>query len=149
MVDIDLSKYKDNLTIKNIDGKSYIFDPIRKKYIRFLPEELVRQLLIQYFLMHNVYPASHIQVEKQLIINERQNRFDLLIYNKEMKPAIIVECKAPSVVINQSALDQISRYNMSLDAQYLIVTNGRETFCYNVDTKNESLRSLDKFPSLK
>ena len=92
------------------------------------PEEWVRQHFVSYLIEEKKYPRSLIALEKQLIVNNRKKRTDILIFNTAGTPEIIVECKAPSVKITQATFDQIARYNLKLKANYLIVTNGIRTF---------------------
>ena len=132
--------------IKNSENKQLIFDPIRKKYVVLTPEEWVRQNFVQYLIGEKKYPISMIAVEKQLIINNLKKRFDILIFNSDGSSKIIIECKAPKIKINQDAFDQIARYNLKLNANYLIVTNGLTHFSCKLDTKNEQYIFLKEIP---
>ncbi len=114
MQKLNLPQYKFN--IKSKENKTLIFDEIRKKYIVLTPEEWVRQHFVCYLQHEKNYPISLISVEKQLIINNLKKRFDILVFNRNGQPKIIVECKAPSVKITQDTFDQIARYNLKLNA---------------------------------
>lgn len=142
---LNLPTYK--FKIKSNENKYAIFDIIRKKYVLLSPEEWVRQHLIHYLIEEKNYPISLISVERKLIINTLTMRTDILIFNKNGLPHIIVECKAPSVKITQKAFDQIARYNLKLKANYLIVSNGLEHFYCSMDVKNEQYIFLDNIPN--
>lgn len=124
-----------------------IFDNLRKKYFVLTPEEWVRQHFVQYLIDEKHYPVSLIALEKQLVINNRKKRTDILIFNKKGTPDIIVECKAPSIKITQDTFDQIARYNLKLNANYLIVTNGLQHFYCKMDFENETYIFLKDIPS--
>ncbi len=123
--------------IKSSENKQLIFDKIRKKYVVLTPEEWVRQNFIEYLTIEKKYPISLIAVEKQLLINKQKKRFDILVHNTDGKPLIIIECKSPKIKITQQTFDQMARYNMGLNAEFLIATNGLEHFYCNMDTKNK------------
>lgn len=127
------------LRFKSEDGKSFVWDIIRKKYLQALPEELVRQHLL-YFLVHerNV-PASLIGVEKGFEINERKKRVDVVVYNRKTQPILLIECKAPEVKLSQAVFDQISVYNLKLKVPHLFVTNGVRHFYCQVDLKTGAI----------
>jgi len=132
--------------IKSSENKQLIFDRIRKKYVVLTPEEWVRQNFIEYLIFEKNYPISIIAVEKQLIINGLNKRFDILIFNTDGSSKIIVECKAPSVKITQDTFDQIARYNLKLNADFLIVTNGLTHFSCVLDTVNKQYIFLKEVP---
>lgn len=142
---LNLPTYK--FRIKSNENKYVIFDIIRKKYVILSPEEWVRQHFIHYLIEEKKYPVSLISVEKKLTINNLTKRTDILVFNTEGLPHIIVECKAPSVKITQEAFDQIARYNLKLQADYLIVTNGLKHFYCSMDVKNEHYVFLDNIPN--
>jgi hypothetical protein len=107
-----------------------ILDPIRKKYVTLTPEEWVRQHVIRYLIENKKVPAGLIAVEKQFKYNQIAQRADVVVFDKQAKPALIVECKAPTVNINQETFEQIARYNIPLRVDYLMVTNGiNHYFC--------------------
>ena len=135
--------------IKSSENKRFIFDNLRKKYIVLTPEEWVRQHFVSYLINEKRYPESIMAVEKQLTINGLKKRTDILIFNKKGEPDIIVECKAPSIEITQSTFDQIARYNLKLNAKYLIVTNGLSHFYCQIDHEKEAYTFLKEIPSYK
>ena len=131
---------------KNSENKIAAFDEIRKKFIILTPEEWVRLHTIQYLISEKNYPKSLINVEKQLKLGKRIKRYDIVVYNTLGEIHIIVECKAPSVKITQDTFDQIARYNMSLDASYLMVTNGLDHFYCQLDYELEKYNFLESLP---
>lgn len=110
--------------LKKADDKLWIFDLIRRKYVVLQPEEWVRQHVVHFLIEEKGYPKSLINVEKKLSVNGLTKRYDVVVYSKKGVVLLVVECKAPNVTITQQTFDQIARYNLSLNAQYLMVTNG-------------------------
>ena len=135
-----------NFKLKSSENKTLIFDKFRKKYLVLTPEEWVRQHFIHFLVDEKKYPTSLIAIEKQLTINNRKKRTDILVFNNEGNHDIIVECKAPSIKITQDTFDQIARYNLKLKANYLIVTNGLEHFYCKMDFVNENYIFLKEIP---
>ncbi|WP_034924019.1 type I restriction enzyme HsdR N-terminal domain-containing protein [Gillisia sp. CAL575] len=131
---------------KNSENKVAAFDEIRKKFIILTPEEWVRLHTVQYLISEKKYPKSLINVEKQLKIGKRIKRYDIVVYNSKGEIHIIIECKAPSIKITQDTFDQIARYNMSLDANYLMVTNGLDHHFCQLDYEMEKYHFLQKLP---
>jgi len=112
--------------IETREDKEYIFDPLRKKWIKLTPEEWVRQNFLQYLLQVKHYPASLIAVEKEIMVGELKKRFDILVY-KNNQPWLLVECKEMNIPIDETVFQQLLRYQSSLQASYIIITNGNET----------------------
>ncbi|MFD0992948.1 type I restriction enzyme HsdR N-terminal domain-containing protein [Tenacibaculum geojense] len=135
--------------LKSNEKHTLIFDELRKKYMVLTPEEWVRQHFVQYLIQQKNYPASLIGIEKQLTVNNLKKRTDILIFNTNGKPDIIVECKAPHIPITQNTFDQIARYNLKLNASILVVTNGLSHFFCKLDTKNETYVFLRELPDYK
>jgi len=132
--------------IKQENNKAYIFDFIRKKYLVLTPEEWVRQHFVHYLITLKKFPSSLIVIEKGLKLNEMQKRADVLVYNKNGNPLVLVECKAATVKITQETFNQIARYNMVFHVPYLIVTNGLQHYCCKIDFSNQSFAFLDDIP---
>ena len=131
---------------KNSENKVAIFDEIRKKFIINTPEEWVRQHVIQFLLQDKKYPKSHINVEKLLKINDITKRYDVVVFKPDGNITILVECKAPEIKISQSTFDQIARYNMTLKADYLMVTNGLNHYFCKMDYEKEQYDFLQELP---
>jgi hypothetical protein len=128
------------------DGKSYIFDIIRKKNVVLIPEEWVRQHIIK-FLIENNYPASLISVERQLKFNQLKKRFDILVYDNQAKPIMLIECKAPDVKLSQETLNQIALYNTQFKVDYLFISNGLTHLIYRFDKELKKYYPLKNFPN--
>ena len=138
-----------NFKLKNSQNKTLIFDKLRKKYVVLTPEEWVSQHFVHFLIDKKNYPETLIAIEKQLTINNLKKRTDILIFNTNGNPEIIIECKAPSVRISQETFDQIARYNIKLNAKFLIVTNGITHFYCQMDFNNKTYIFLKDFPSYK
>ena len=169
MIALDLLRYKPYLKSKRQNGKQLICCPIRKKFLVSQPEELVRQLLLVYLMEEKKYPKSRIAVEKSLKFNELEHRFDILIYDKNNQPFLLVECKAPEInieksfswinilsdsevatseiKINRNAFEQAAQYNFQLQVPYLLITNGISTFLSKMDYENQSSKFLKEIPT--
>ena len=119
---LSLPIYK--LKLKVVEEKTHIFDVVRKKYLLLTPEEWVRQNFIHYLNKEKKYPLGLMGVEQMVKYNSLKTRADIVLYNIDGNPNIIVECKAPEVKITQDTFYQIAKYNSQLKVQYLIVTNG-------------------------
>jgi hypothetical protein len=133
--------------LKSSENKQYIFDVIRKKYVVLTPEEWVRQHTVHFLYAVKKYPHSIIAVEKQLEVNKLKKRFDILVFNKSGLPELIVECKSPDTKLSQDSFDQIARYNLSLNANYLMVTNGLQHYFCKLDHENERYVFLKEIPN--
>ncbi|MBU2951927.1 type I restriction enzyme HsdR N-terminal domain-containing protein [Tamlana agarivorans] len=132
---------------KNKENKVSIFDPIRKKFVILQPEEWVRQHCVKYLISVKKFPKSLINVEKELTINTLKKRYDIVVFNTDGTIHLIVECKAPKITISQTTFDQISRYNLELNATYLMVTNGLNHYYCQMDFKNECYTFLKDIPN--
>ena len=118
---------------KNSENKVAIFDEIRKKFIVLTPEEWVRQHVVRFLHEEKKFPMSHINVEKIVKINGLTKRYDVVVFQPDGTIFLVVECKAPAVPVSQHVFDQIARYNMSLNAVYLMVTNGLNHYFCQMD----------------
>lgn len=138
-----------NFRFKSNNNNTLIFDEIRKKFIVLTPEEWVRQHLVQYLLEEMNYPRSLINVEKQLKLNNTLKRYDVVVYRNDGSIFLLVECKAPSIPISQVTFDQIARYNLSLDASYLMISNGLDHYYCQMDFENKKYLFLRELPQYK
>jgi type I site-specific restriction endonuclease len=134
---------------KNSENKASIFDPIRKKFIILSPEEWVRQHVVLFLIEEKKYPKSLINVEKVLLVNGLKKRYDVVVFNPNGTIFILIECKAPEVKITQSTFDQIARYNRTLEAEFLMVTNGLKHYFCLMDFENEKYTFLENLPNYK
>ncbi|MDG2368042.1 MAG: type I restriction enzyme HsdR N-terminal domain-containing protein [Flavobacteriaceae bacterium] len=131
--------------IKNIDNKTYIFDIVRKKFFILNPEEWVRQHVICYLLEKEI-SKNHIGIEKKVIVNKMNKRFDIVVYNRDGSVKLLVECKAPNVKIDQAVFDQTLIYNKSLNSQFMMITNGLIHFFFKIDYKTKKYKFIKEFP---
>lgn len=109
--------------------KDLIFDRFRKKYVVLTPEEWVRQNFLNYLVNTLKYPASLMGIEKEIYLGELKKRCDIVVFNKNHQPWMIVECKEMGVPLSNTTLEQIVRYHMVLPAAFLVITNGVNTWC--------------------
>ncbi|MEE4284788.1 MAG: type I restriction enzyme HsdR N-terminal domain-containing protein [Mariniphaga sp.] len=126
--------------------KKYIFDSVRKRFVLLTPEEWVRQHFIRYLTEEKKYPESLMAVEKQIELNGKLFRFDLLVYRRNGQPLLIAEFKAPGVKISQETFDQVVRYNMVLKVGRVVVSNGLQHFVCEIDYETSSYRFLKEVP---
>lgn len=144
MLKLNFPEY--SFRFKNSENKRLIFDPIRKKFMLLTPEEWVRQHTVQFLIQEKDYSASLINVEKQLLLHGTKKRYDIVAFNPNGSISLIVECKAPTIEINQDTFDQIARYNLVTQAEYLMVTNGLNHFYCQMDYQNERYVFLRELP---
>ena len=135
------------LKTKLVEGTTQVFDVVRKKYFKLTPEEWVRQNFIHYLNIEKNYPMGLMGVEKMIKYNNLQTRADIILYNKEGSPTMIVECKAPKVEITQDAFNQIAKYNFKLKVNFLVVTNGMQHFCCEMDYEKNTNCFLNEVPA--
>lgn len=131
---------------KRESGGFEVYDPLRKRYVALTPEEWVRQHFVTHLIARYHYPAALMGNEVSLIQNGIKRRCDTLVADRNGRPLVIVEYKAPSVPITQKTFDQIVRYNMVLRASYLIVSNGLTHYCCRIDYDNDSYAFLPEIP---
>jgi hypothetical protein len=144
MDNLNLPAYQ--FRIQTVDGKQRIFDRWRKKFVALTPEEWVRQHFIRYLVEEKQFPESLIAVETGLIVGRRTKRTDVVVYDRQARPLVIIECKAPDIPISQSVFEQIVRYNITLQVGYLMVTNGLNHYCCQLNYEDHSYRFLEEIP---
>lgn len=145
-LNLDLLSNSSDLLTKNDSGKTTVWDPVRKIHVVFTPEESVRQLLYIFLTKEFNSLNNRISIEKELKVNFRKKRFDMLVYDSLFQPFMLVECKAPHVNITQSVFDQVAWYNVALKAPFLLVSNGRVNYCAQINFEEKSYSFLDKLP---
>ena len=145
-LELDLISFQSQLRLSNAGETTFIFDPIRKKEVVLTPEELLRQLLLQYLLQEKGYPAHRIRSEVGIELNGLKKRCDIVVYDADVRPWMVVECKSPKVAITQAVFEQASRYNLQLKAPFLAVSNGLKSYCCAIDFENASFSYLDAMP---
>ena len=135
--------------LKKIDEKRFIFDEIRKKYIELTAEEWVRQNCIKFLINEKKYKSQLIAVEKKIILNNLAKRFDIIAYDNNGDPNLLVECKAPNIAIRQETFDQILSYNRVINSKYLMITNGIIHYYCKIDNIDNKINFLKDIPNYK
>ena len=126
------------------EGKTLVFDPLRKRYCTLTPEEEVRQKALYLMVEHLGVPAGLLAVEYSVKVNGLDKRCDAVVFGKDGGPLMIVECKAASVQISQKTLEQAARYYSALHPKYLMLYNGADCYCFK--SENGKLTPLDHLP---
>ena len=135
--------------ITDLNGQLTLFDEIRKKQVVITPEEWVRQHFVQYLINQKSYPKTLIKLEGGLKLHGMQRRTDIVVFNPEGEKILMVECKAPSVAINQKVFDQVARYNITHKIALLAVTNGLQHYYCSVDFNNGSYKFIEELPTYR
>src|SRR5690606_15874006 len=133
--------------VKNIEGKFFIFDVVRKKYVALTPEEWVRQHAVHYMIEQLNYPKSLITIESSLKYNQLQKRTDIVVHNREGLPWLLVECKAPTQKLDSSVSFQLAMYNRQIQASHLVMTNGLVHLSFSLDTTTGEIIRKAEFPA--
>jgi hypothetical protein len=133
--------------LKKDKDVEFIFDTIRKQWLVLNEEEWVRQNFVQYLVRTLNYPAAFIAVEKEIMLGELKKRFDILVYDKDHRPWMMIECKASAINLTDAALHQVLRYNVSLPVPFLIITNGHYTFGW--ERSDRELNLIQQMPPWK
>ncbi|GHT66972.1 hypothetical protein AGMMS50239_29330 [Bacteroidia bacterium] len=134
------------LKIRKENGKTYVFDRLRKSYVRLTPEEFVRQHFVSFLITHKNYPQSRLANEIGIELGNVKKRCDTVLYDEYLHPLMIIEYKAPSITIKQNTFDQIARYNMSLNVPWLVVSNGLQHYCCRVDNETGTYSFCKEIP---
>jgi hypothetical protein len=127
-------------------GALQIFDPARKKYVALTPEEWVRQHLIHYLNKDKGYPIGLMKIEKEFKYNKLSKRADIIVCGRTGAPLLMAECKSPDVVITQGVFDQAMRYNLIMDVKIMVLSNGINHFCFQLDKANQTYLALTEIP---
>jgi type I site-specific restriction endonuclease len=133
--------------LKSEDGRNLIYDDIRRRYVALTPEEWVRQNFIRYLVSEKLYPSALISLEKAFSFNQMTKRSDIMVYDRKGIPVLMVECKAPSVYVNQDVFDQIALYNLKFNVPFLIVTNGIHHYCCRYEKGQGKYQFLQEIPA--
>ena len=145
MQQINLPQY--DVRIRTASGRDQIFDILRHKYVALTPEEWVRQHFVHYLIEHKNFPSALLANEISLQIGEKKIRADSVLYDRQYHPKMIVEYKAPDIQITQRVFDQISVYNLLLHVDYLVVSNGVNTYACKMDYDNQKYLFLTDLPN--
>lgn len=150
----DAAKYPDlnlpraELRIRTTGPKPEVWDALRRKWLVLTPEEWVRRHFIAFLVGTHGVDAHRIVQEHQLNINGFSLRADIVVYSRLAKPQLIVECKAATVAISQEVFDQVAHYNVQLGVPYLVVTNGLQHYCCEIDYESRTYRFINEIPKL-
>lgn len=146
MQNLNFPKYE--FRYQKHSGKIKIYSRLRKKFIVLTPEEWVRQHCVNFLIEDKGCSISLMNEEKKVEINGMSKRYDIVVYEPQGDINLIVECKSPEVNINQETFDQIARYNLSLNAKYLMLTNGLNHYFCQLDYENQTYIFLKEFPNI-
>ena len=130
--------------IKNLDGKLYIFDIIRRKYVFLTPEEWVRQHVLNYLIEHRNYPKSLLSIESGLRYHQRQKRSDIQAFDRNGNAFLLIECKATTIALTPATWEQATLYNAVVKAPYLAITNGLQLYCWQMDWQTGEMKLLEE-----
>lgn len=135
------------IPLKNKENKTLVFDSIRKKWLKLVPEEWVRLNCIEFLINEKKISRSLISVEKEFKLNNLKKRFDIVVFNKKGEIYLLVECKAPNVKISQSVFNQITKYNLVLKSKFLMISNGINHYFFTMNFKSQKIEFLKELPS--
>jgi hypothetical protein len=144
MITLDFSAM--SIKLKQDEGKTFVFDPVRKRWLVLTPEEHVRQYILVYLLEGMRYPTSLIAVEKKIWVGKRAKRFDIVVFDRDHHPWLLIECKEPEVIISEAALQQLLAYHSTLSCRYWMLTNGHQTYCADATDKSD-IKWMDALPA--
>lgn len=126
------------------EGRTLVFDPLRRRWVALTPEEEVRQKMLYLLVEHLQVPAGLVAVEYSLKVNGLDKRADAVVFGPDGAPLMVVECKAPTVELTPVVLDQALRYHFALKPRFLLLTNGTTTYCFKAEV--QGLKPLDHLP---
>ena len=135
------------IPLKNKENKTLVFDSIRKKWLKLVPEEWVRLNCIEFLINEKKISRSLISVEKEFKLNNLKKRFDIVVFNKKGEIYLLVECKAPNVKISQSVFNQITKYNLVLKSKFLMISNGINHYFFTMNFESQKIEFLKELPS--
>ncbi|MDD4972149.1 MAG: type I restriction enzyme HsdR N-terminal domain-containing protein [Paludibacter sp.] len=135
--------------IRQFEGKTQIFDFLRRKFVALTPEEWVRQHFVNYLIVSKGFPAGRLSNECNINLNGLKRRCDTVLYDEYLKPLVIIEYKAPEIPVSQTVFNQIAAYNMVLKVKYLIVSNGIKHYCCRIDYEHQKVEYIESIPDYK
>ncbi|MFN5416065.1 MAG: type I restriction enzyme HsdR N-terminal domain-containing protein [Flavobacteriia bacterium] len=134
-----------NLKLSKKDNSVYVWCEIRKKNLVLTPEEWVRQHLIHYLVYHKKFPKGLIASEIEIKANKQKRRCDLVVFDSELKPRILIECKAPEINLNLKVVQQIIHYNNQLQVPVIAISNGLQHEIISINYETNEFVKLDDF----
>jgi len=144
MYELNLPKYE--IQLRGTREKPEIFDFLRRRYVKLTPEEWVRQHFVHWLVEHKGYPKGLLGNEIELQVGEKKLRCDSILYDSNAHPVMIIEYKAPTIALSQKVFDQISAYNLLLHVDYLVMSNGIEHYCCEMDYERNCYYFLQDIP---
>lgn len=147
MIELNLPIYDAKIK-KDDNGKLFIYDDQRAKYVRLTPEEWVRQNFVNFLRSHCGYPKGLISNEVSLSVGQKSFRADTVIYDNTMRPKILIEYKAPNVDLTQKVVDQILMYDIKFQVQYIVITNGLKHLVWEIDLSLLEYKPLGEIPNV-
>jgi hypothetical protein len=135
-----------SLRIRKQEGKDYVFDRLRKQYVRLTPEEYVRQHFVSFLIEYKQYPEGLLSNEVCIELGNVRRRCDTVLYDKFLHPQMIIEYKSPEIPLTQQVFDQVSRYNKSLRVHWLIISNGLQHYCCLINKEKGNYVFLKDIP---
>ncbi len=145
MIPLNLPPF--DIKLQGSEAHPRIFDFLRRRYVALTPEEWVRQSFVHYLVDHLGYPASLLANEVKLQVGGKVLRADSVLYDRQLRPRVIIEYKAPTVHITEKVFEQIATYNMLLHADYLMVSNGLKHYCCKMLYDDKKYLYLDHIPN--
>ncbi|HAE35601.1 MAG: type I restriction enzyme HsdR N-terminal domain-containing protein [Chitinophagales bacterium] len=138
-----------NYSIRTRSGeKEEVWDIIRRRWVTLTPEEWVRQHLLHYFVHDLHFPAGRVAVEKQVVVNGLKKRTDILLFDQEARPLLLVECKSPDVPLTDQTFRQAAIYNLEWKVPFMMISNGHSHYCAAIDHEAQSFTMLEGLPEL-
>ncbi len=134
--------------VKQVNGALHIFDIVRRRYVALQPEEWVRQQFIRWLLEAHQYPKALMSVEAMLMYHQRRKRSDLVVYDRQGKTFLLVECKAPHIALSQEVIQQALTYNSVLQAPYISITNGHFYSIFQLNPATGQFVAIEQLPTL-
>jgi hypothetical protein len=148
LLNLDFLQFQPFLSLSKVEEVTYVFDPIRRKKYVLTPEELLRQLVLMYLLDVKKYPSKRIRVEMGITVNGRKKRCDIIVFDQNLQPWLLIECKSPKITLNQATFEQAAVYNMKLQVPYLAITNGMCSYACSIDYEAKEFLFLEGFPDI-
>ncbi len=144
--DLKLTRFAPQLNVRLEGNKRMVFCVIRKKWLVLQPEEFVRQLLLHFLIGDMRYNRNRITVERGLTVNSEAHRTDLLVFDRDMRPFLLIECKAPQVPLSTATFRQAAKYNGPMQVPYLMICNGQDSYIAEIDYAANDYRFLSAVP---
>jgi hypothetical protein len=133
--------------LRPVDKGHEIFDEVRGKWLLCTPEEWVRQHFVMFLLRNFEYSKGLLAIEIGLTVNGQKKRADIVVYNSNRSPVMIVECKSTKIKLGTSTFEQAASYNMALKVPFLVITNGKDHYCAQIDHASMSWKFVDHIPT--